>query len=64
MYLGAGWIWSQNTQIGVVDLSPTNCMTLGMTLLSRPQLPYQMNKGCIKRDKTFMKALKTTVHYK
>lgn len=53
MYLGAGWNWSQNTQIGVLDLSPTNCMTLGMTLLSRPELPYQVNKGCIKRDNMY-----------
>lgn len=51
MYLGAGW--SQNIQIGVLDLSPTNCMTLGMTLLLRPQLPYQVNKGCIKRDNIY-----------
>lgn len=44
MYLGAGWNWNQNTKIGVLDLSPINCMTLGMTLNSRPQFPYQVNK--------------------
>lgn len=44
MYLEACWNWSQNTQIGVLDLSPTNFMMLGMTLPSRPQFPYQVNK--------------------